>query len=301
MRGEPFPVLFFWCTMSETPFNNLTFDLDLDLDSPLPQAEAPNRGMGRRAIPLPIPLEVRELTDEEVYSLAQNGPSASSFTLKKIRGSHHFMARAHVAGMKNSEISRLIGYSPTTISIALGQPVMQELIEEYREKLTEATFDFAGRLSALGMMSLDALEESLEEGVTPDLALKVAQFASDRIGFGPSSTVNNKSELNAHFTQEQMLTIRAGIVSRRQEKGGDLVLIDPAERRERTQIDVEERRLPRPETSEASKAPNLELSVHPEGTPSSPEVERNPLPGSSVRKGGWGTTEEDLLEPDGDL
>lgn len=280
--------------MTEGGFNGLDLNLNLEVGalanptaSSAPTYEGGPQRHTRKGKPLPTPIDISEITPEDLSGLALDGPAVkgTGTRLKKIRGSHHFIARAHVAGIKNHEISKLIGYSPCTISALLTQPAMIDLIAEYADKLTDATFDMVGRLNALGMMSLDALEEAFdsEDGVTPDFALKVAQFSSDRIGHGPSSTSTVNNTTRVHFTQQQIIEMREGLVSRRLERGGGVVLIDPAERRE-AQVNVEQQeRLSLQEGSKDTQVPDQRMRLPAEGTAPAAEAQRNSVLGAPVR------------------
>jgi len=295
--------------MSEGGLNGLDLDVE-DLTPPAPTYEGgPNRSTGRPPKPLPEPLDVAELSPEDVEALRESGPAVggTGTRLQKIRGSHHFIARAHVAGIKNNEISRLIGYSPSTISALLSQPAMKDLIVDYAEKLTEATFDYVGRLKALGMMSLDVLEEAFEmdSDVSPEFALKVAQFTSDRIGHGPASTVNGaQKHEHVHFTGDQLVELREKMRERRLIQGGPLGLIDPAERRQQeaqAQIEMEERSLSLPEGAKEISPADHGVQVPREGSAPTTEALGDKVSGGSVREESGSESLEYLPGPGGDL
>lgn len=163
--------------------------MDLDLQTLTP---GPSGG---------TPVFVRELTAED-RELSLNPPaSPAQQRLKKIRDTHHALARALASGMGNAEASACTGYSIVRISILLADPAFQDLIAHYQEIVETAYADLYSRMGALSVDIIDELRERFEDGEedskgemkplsTTQLHAMLISFA-DRTGFGPKTTQVN--------------------------------------------------------------------------------------------------------------
>lgn len=119
------------------------------------------RGGAKRAAQ-PCSIEVvRPLTPEDLQAI-QNAPALHSLpTIPQIRHQHHKLARLIASGSGNAEISAITGYSPTYISILRNAPDMQELVAYYAEQAEAHNIDALARLTALGLSSVEQLQERL--------------------------------------------------------------------------------------------------------------------------------------------
>lgn len=147
--------------------------------------------------------DIRALTRGELSVLAVKRPPNS---LQNLRDTHHRVARAVAAGLRNDEISALCGYSYNRISILKGDPSFMELVAHYRGLITaefvrnaDPVIEYmqSNALKAQAMLS-DKLDKALEEDTflpTRDL-LGIAELGLDRTGYGK---VNKNLNVNVDF------------------------------------------------------------------------------------------------------
>jgi len=131
-------------------------DLD-DLGLGLPPA------VGRRRAPLSLAY-CRDLTEADVKAMwtAPKLPVASQ-QLVKLRNTHHMLARLLAEGRPNEECSLITGYTPNRISVLKQDPAFQELVIYYEGQVKVQFLDVHARLAALGMATVDELQQRLED------------------------------------------------------------------------------------------------------------------------------------------
>lgn len=171
----------------------------LDLEGLMP---SPRVGPGRQAAPLVAEI-VRELTPADLAipaTVTQTPPA-----IKKIRDSHHGVARLLALGHKEAQISAITGYSLSRISILKADPQFKELVDFYRSQETEITRDFKLRMESLGMDALEELRERLEEkpeDISPGLLKDIIRDMADRTGHAPQrGPVLQDNSINITLTE----------------------------------------------------------------------------------------------------
>lgn len=121
--------------------------------------------------------------------------------VRRLRETHHMMARLFACGLKGNEVARRMGYSANRVSMIRGDPAFQDLIRKYEVDLVDAgvragveTFaELAvfNKVAAERMIAdrLEAAQEAADEAGTVDelptlrtLAAIVADRA-DRFGY----------------------------------------------------------------------------------------------------------------------
>ena len=137
---------------------------------------------------------VRELTPSDLALLAEGGRGSASQKIKKLRDSHHALARALAGGMSNPEASLATGYDLGYISILKSDPTFQELVAFYRANLDIAMSSLHDKLSTISKVAADELRDRLEE--KPDEIgtthlIEIVKMGADRTGHGPKSTQVN--------------------------------------------------------------------------------------------------------------
>lgn len=153
-------------------------------------AVPPSRG--RRPAPLSFSY-VRDLGEQDILLLIQN-PSRDVTTpsIKRLKTSHHNLARLLASGTTQAEASLITGYSPSRISILLHDPAFSELMAYYAEQTKEIYVNVHQRLADVGTMALEEIQERLEEQPekfsTKEL-LDTLAATLDRGGYGPKSTI----------------------------------------------------------------------------------------------------------------
>lgn len=182
-----------WGLDPEGTVMSLELDLeDLGLDLSPVQAHGP----GRTAKPLKVEFS-HELTREELSKppvKVQTSPS-----LKKIRDTHHALARVLANGMSETEASLVTGYSLSRISILKADPQFASLLEFYRNETIEGQADFRARMVNVGLDALQELAERLEdnpEDFSPALLKDIVKDMADRTGHAPQRGPTNVTQIN---------------------------------------------------------------------------------------------------------
>ncbi len=176
--------------------------MDLDLE--------PVRTVGRA----PKPLEgeiVRQLNSADLALLeTERGVKAPS--LKRLRDSHHAIAKCISQGLPGAEISAITGYSQSRISILKADPAFQELVSFYKEQAetayAEVISDAASKIAAVRNDVLDELSDRLNDEpdkIPTETLLDALKVTADRSGHGPAS-----KSMNVHMHLDLADRIAAG-------------------------------------------------------------------------------------------
>lgn len=120
-------------------------------------------------------------------------PGAGTPPIKKIRESHHLLARCVAQGWSLEKISEVTGYSYSRISILKGDPTFAELVASYvdhvKELRNEVQRDHYARMCALHGDIVEEIHDRIlddPEMIGFDSMLDAAKFTADRIGLGPT-------------------------------------------------------------------------------------------------------------------
>jgi hypothetical protein len=134
---------------------------------------------------------VRDLTETDLELLGvEKGVVPTE--IKKLRDSHHQVARLLATGFKPGQVSIITGYSGSRISILQGSPMFQELLEFYRGESEAGFADLQDRLATLSLDAVEEIRDRLNDGElsNKDL-LKLVELTADRTGHGPRTTSVN--------------------------------------------------------------------------------------------------------------
>lgn len=157
------------------------------------------RTRGRAPKPVPA-VELRDLTDADL-ALLDTEKGVRAPTIKKLKESHHALARALASGMRPAEAAQVTGYSLSRISIIQADPAFKDLMEVYRAEVGEAYDVLHGKMAAMAVDAVEEMHERLLDDPTEfstNQLLDVAKTFADRTGFGPatkSTTVNVNVDL----------------------------------------------------------------------------------------------------------
>lgn len=136
---------------------------------------------------------IRELNDADLALLSvERGIKAP--TIKKLRDSHHALARCLALGMSNTEASIVTGMGSGRISVLKSDPAFEELMEFYRAGKNEVIADLTDRMATVALVAADRMLEKLEDDDAPpsdNFILEAAKFAADRTGHGPQTKATN--------------------------------------------------------------------------------------------------------------
>lgn len=139
-------------------------------------------------------LEVTHLGEIDRADIARaqataEGPGTAT-TVKRIRDSHHKVARLLADGLQNIEVAAITGYTPQRIYLLKQDPTFQELMEYYRGENHRALADFRERLQDLGLDALQELHERLDsapDDFSNNLLLELTKVIADRTGHAPAT------------------------------------------------------------------------------------------------------------------
>jgi hypothetical protein len=141
---------------------------------------------------------VRPLDGADIALLAEADKGVKPFLIKKLRDSHHLLARCVAMGWSLREIAEKTGYSYSRVSILKSDPTFAELVDVYRTKLEDirdmAARDYFLQLSALHGDVIEEIHDRLldaPELISTGTALDIAKFTSDRVGLGPTHKSQN--------------------------------------------------------------------------------------------------------------
>lgn len=160
------------------------------------QALGPARG-GRK-VGAPLFLEVlRDIDPSDFEGL--NAPVGSAAPqIKALRAAHHQLAQLLAQGMPNAEAALVTGYSISRISILKADPTFQELLTHYSTQAEIIQIDVIKRMTALGVNSLETLQERLDDapesfsnGALMDLAELMLVKGRAGPGGGPAGQTGN--------------------------------------------------------------------------------------------------------------
>ena len=153
------------------------------------------RTTGRAKAPLTAKLE-RELDEFDLEEFGKE-QGIKPPAIGALRERHHALARLIAEGKTSGEAAILCRYTPSRVSILLGDPAFQELIEHYRSVVDEQFVDFQKKLAELGVDAAMVLQERLEDEdqakeFSNAALMQLVSISADRTGHGPSQ----KSEVN---------------------------------------------------------------------------------------------------------
>ena len=109
--------------------------------------------------------KVRELTEEDAVRLLSRQIGAEVGgppSLKRLRHTHHLLAQALAAGHTAEMASLMTGYTPARVNQLRTDPTFVELMAHYGSVEDQRVVDLGTRLGALGLASVDELQERLE-------------------------------------------------------------------------------------------------------------------------------------------
>ena len=106
-------------------------------------------------------LSVRVLTREDLARL--KGEKRVMPRVKSFRDTHHRLARLCATGMRTEEILRITGYSYQRLSSMRMDPAFQQLIAEYRGKVTEAFVESQDEFYETATSNMLRMERQVEE------------------------------------------------------------------------------------------------------------------------------------------
>ena len=132
-----------------------------------------------------------ELTEEELLVLSSTRGIAAP-EIKRVRQTHHTLARLLALGMADGEAAAAVGLSPSRVSILKSDPTFQSLLAVYHQNQDAIVLDIMKKVQEVGSLALEEVRDRLleePEKVTNSQLLEIATAALDRLGHGPTQKV----------------------------------------------------------------------------------------------------------------
>ena len=114
--------------------------------------------------------------------------------IKRLRDTHHTLARSIASGMTQIEAANFCGRTPASVHILMQDPTFLELVETYRATQTHMEVSFLAKLKGVGLDALDEIQTRLDtepEQFDPKALMSLVELSADRIGHGKQSSTTN--------------------------------------------------------------------------------------------------------------
>ena len=177
----------------------------------------------------------RQLQPEDLASLALTPKRPPS--LKRLRDSHHALARVLASGMSVTDASRITGFDTGTIYNFNEDPAFQELLAFYAEnnEVEQANLRERMLLTALDVSAeiRERLHNDPDSFSNSDMRQLLVNLA-DRVGHGPSSTVHQTVDVTENLSYEDQRLLAEAIkeIQDAAVRGsGDTIEAEPGEAR----------------------------------------------------------------------
>lgn len=129
---------------------------------------------------------LREIGEADLALLVPASSPTSG--LRRLRDSHHALARAVAGGLTNIDAARVTGYSVTYITTLKADPSFKELVAFYRSNLDLAQVDLHERMVGISMdlaqILIDRINEEPEK-MSNAFVLEALKTLADRTGHSP--------------------------------------------------------------------------------------------------------------------
>jgi len=157
-----------------------------------------SRGRKRSDVQGSVTRELESDDIQKLHGLSFGALGTVVAPLKRLKHSHHGLARLVADGVREAEISAITGYSLSYISSIKKFPDFIELVAYYNEQKQEVYLDVHQRLSSLSMDALDELQGRLADDAErfDNRELKeIAEMGLDRVGYGKATQVNHSHKI----------------------------------------------------------------------------------------------------------
>lgn len=167
-------------------------DLVAEIMAPSSRGRKPSNVQGA------VTRELEPADIQKLHGLSFGALGSVAAPLKRLKHSHHGLARLVADGIREGEISSITGYSQSYISTIKKHPDFVDLVAYYAEQKREVYLDVHQRLSSLSMDAVDELQGRLAE--EPDRfdnreLKEIAEMGLDRVGYGKATQVNHSHKI----------------------------------------------------------------------------------------------------------
>lgn len=177
--------------------------LAIDLDSIARASLGPQFGNA------PLKADIlRNVTSEDLMTLATKPKGSTTPALKKIRSVHHTVARLLASGMKAVQVSAAVGMCNSRISILKNDPAFGELLEFYKTSEADAFVDVRSKMISLGSDAAAEIHDRIlddPDSINTKTLVDVMTATLDRGGHSP---VHKTESLTAVLSKQDILDIK---------------------------------------------------------------------------------------------
>jgi len=155
--------------------------------------------------PSGLVMEIQRPLAPEDLAMLQLAPTKQP-SLKKIRDSHHALARTLASGISNIDASRITGFDQTYISIMKADPAFQELLSFYEDHDEVKQADLRERMTLIALDVSAEIRDRLHNDPDAFSHSEMRQLLTalaDRVGFGPSSTVHQTLDITETLSYDE--------------------------------------------------------------------------------------------------
>ena len=104
------------------------------------------------------------------------------YQIERMWDAHHEIVRLLLIGMKQVDIARTLGVSEVMVSYTANSAIVRRQLDQMRAARDADAIDISKRIKALLPKAVEVLEQTMEEGVIPQLRLAAAKDVLDRGG-----------------------------------------------------------------------------------------------------------------------
>lgn len=142
---------------------------------------------------------LRELTEGDKAFLSQQPAVVRAGTsLRRLRDSHHKVAKLLADGLSYAEVSMMTSYSLSRVYVLATDPMFRELISFYRENKDKEYTDFHATMASFATDAVQELHQRLDEDpdkMSNEFLADVVKTLADRTGHAP---VSKSVNINVH-------------------------------------------------------------------------------------------------------
>lgn len=162
---------------------------------------------------------LREIGEEDKEELLLPEPKGSENPpIRKMRDTHHALARLLAEGRKGVEAAGILGLSQSWVSILKNDPAFQELLSYYRSQKEAIYLDVHARMARLGLDAVSEIHERLltdPENFELKELLAIVELTADR-SFAPQKgkaqgqgggEASGPVVVNINFTKGQEVSV----------------------------------------------------------------------------------------------
>ena len=130
------------------------------------------------------------------------------YQIERMWDAHHEIVRLLLIGMKQVDIARTLGVSEVMVSYTANSAIVRRQLDQMRAARDADAIDISKRIKALLPKAVEVLEQTMEEGVIPQLRLAAAKDVLDRGGHPAVRGLDVKTTGQSYLTRDEIEDIK---------------------------------------------------------------------------------------------